>query len=262
MTDFFNDDPLLQVNGVTRYYGDRIGCRNVSFQLWPGEVLAIVGESGSGKTTLLNCLSTRLAPTAGAIEYRMRDGAMRNLYQLGEAERRLLMRTDWGFVHQNAADGLRMTVSAGANVGERLMAVGDRHYGHIRETATDWLGRVEIESDRIDDDPRSFSGGMRQRLQIARNLVTHPRLVFMDEPTGGLDVSVQARLLDLLRRLVADLGLSVVIVTHDLAVARLLSHRIMVMRHGEVIETGLTDQVLDDPREPYTQLLVSSILQV
>ncbi|QDG75424.1 phosphonate C-P lyase system protein PhnK [Labrenzia sp. PHM005] len=262
MSVFQADDPLLQVHNVTRYYGDRIGCTDVSFDLWPGEVLAIVGESGSGKTTLLNCLSTRLAPTAGAIEYRMRDGSMRNLYQLSEAERRLLMRTDWGFVHQNAADGLRMNVSAGANVGERLMAVGDRHYGKIRETADDWLGRVEIASDRIDDDPRSFSGGMRQRLQIARNLVTHPRLVFMDEPTGGLDVSVQARLLDLLRRLVADLGLSVVIVTHDLAVARLLSHRIMVMRHGRVIEAGLTDQVLDDPREPYTQLLVSSILQV
>ena len=257
-----SQEPLLQVRDVTRYYGDRIGCRDVSFDLWPGEVLAIVGESGSGKTTLLNCLSTRLAPTTGAIEYRMRDGTMRNLFQLSEAERRFLMRTDWGFVHQNAPDGLRMTVSAGANVGERLMAVGQRHYGNIRATATDWLGRVEIESDRIDDDPRSFSGGMRQRLQIARNLVTHPRLVFMDEPTGGLDVSVQARLLDLLRRLVSDLGLSVVIVTHDLAVARLLSHRIMVMRHGKVIETGLTDQVLDDPREPYTQLLVSSILQV
>ncbi|MHA7775860.1 phosphonate C-P lyase system protein PhnK [Roseibium sp. M-1] len=262
MNAFAGSDPLLQVHNVTRYYGDRIGCADVSFDLWPGEVLAIVGESGSGKTTLLNCLSTRLAPTAGAIEYRMRDGTMRNLYQLTEAERRLLMRTDWGFVHQNAADGLRMNVSAGANVGERLMAVGERHYGNIRSTANDWLGRVEIDSDRIDDDPRSFSGGMRQRLQIARNLVTRPRLVFMDEPTGGLDVSVQARLLDLLRRLVADLGLSVVIVTHDLAVARLLSHRIMVMRHGNVIETGLTDQVLDDPREPYTQLLVSSILQV
>ncbi|GAA0785500.1 phosphonate C-P lyase system protein PhnK [Roseibium denhamense] len=262
MSVYQSEDPLLQVHNVTRYYGDRIGCSDVSFDLWPGEVLAIVGESGSGKTTLLNCLSTRLAPTAGAIEYRMRDGAMRNLYQLSEAERRLLMRTDWGFVHQNAADGLRMNVSAGANVGERLMAVGDRHYGKIREKADDWLGRVEIASDRIDDDPRSFSGGMRQRLQIARNLVTHPRLVFMDEPTGGLDVSVQARLLDLLRRLVADLGLSVIIVTHDLAVARLLSHRIMVMRHGNVIEAGLTDQVLDDPREPYTQLLVSSILQV
>ncbi len=155
-----------------------------------------------------------------------------------------------------------MTVSAGANVGERLMAVGERHYGNIRNTATEWLGRVEIASDRIDDQPRAFSGGMRQRLQIARNLVTAPRLVFMDEPTGGLDVSVQARLLDLLRGLVSDLGLSVIIVTHDLAVARLLSHRIMVMKDGHIVEQGLTDRVLDDPQAPYTQLLVSSILQV
>ena len=101
---------------------------------------------------------------------------------------------------------------------------------------------------------------MRQRLQIAKNLVTHPRLVFMDEPTGGLDVSVQARLLDLIRALVADLGLAAIIVTHDLAVARLLSHRILVMKDGEVIETGLTDRVLDDPARAYTQLLVSSVL--
>jgi putative phosphonate transport system ATP-binding protein len=255
-------EPLLRVSSLTKYYGSRLGCADVDFELWPGEVLAIVGESGSGKTTLLNILSTRLEPSSGVAEYRMRDGQWRNLYDLSEAERRFLMRTDWGFVHQNPADGLRMTVSAGANVGERMMAVGDRHYGRIRHTAIDWLGRVEIAADRIDDQPRSFSGGMRQRLQIARNLVTHPRLVFMDEPTGGLDVSVQARLLDLIRGLVADLGLSVVIVTHDLAVARLLSHRMLVMKDGHVIEHGLTDRVLDDPREPYTQLLVSSILQV
>ena len=257
-----DDACLLRASGVTRYYGDRVGCRDVSFELWPGEVLAVVGESGSGKTTLLKCLSSEIAPSSGTIEYRMRDGAIRDLFGLGEAERRLLKRTDWGFVHQNPADGLRMAVSAGANVGERLMAVGARNYGVIRRNAEDWLARVEIEPDRLDDSPRTFSGGMRQRLQIARNLVTGPRLVFMDEPTGGLDVSVQARLLDLMRGLVADLGLSVVLVTHDLAVARLLSHRMIVMKDGTVVETGLTDQVLDDPQAPYTQLLVSAILQV
>ena len=251
--------PIVSVRDLGRRYGARIGCTAVSFDLWPGEVLAIVGESGSGKTTLLNCISGRLAPSSGTVAYRMRDGVLRDLAELGEAERRFLMRTDWGFVHQNPIDGLRMRVSAGANVGERLMAVGERHYGRIRETATDWLGRVEIEQDRIDDRPTAFSGGMRQRLQIARNLVTHPRLVFMDEPTGGLDVSVQARVLDLLRGLVADLGLAVVIVTHDLAVARLLSQRMIVMKDGRVIEEGLTDRVLDDPRHAYTQLLVASI---
>ncbi|MFG1478246.1 phosphonate C-P lyase system protein PhnK [Xanthobacter sp. V4C-4] len=254
------DAPLLSAEGLTRYYGARLGCRDVNLTLYPGEVLAIVGESGSGKSTLLGLLSTELAPSAGRVLYRLRDGHTRDLAHLSEAERRLLLRTDWGFVRQHAEAGLRMAVSAGGNVGERLMAVGQRHYGDIRATAADWLGRVEIAPERIDDDPRTFSGGMRQRLQIARNLVTRPRLVFMDEPTGGLDVSVQARLLDLIRQLVAEFGLAVVIVTHDLAVARLLSHRIMVMKAGEVIEEGLTDQVLDDPRAPYTQLLVSSVL--
>jgi putative phosphonate transport system ATP-binding protein len=253
--------PLLVADGLTRVYGTRVGCVDVSFEVHEGEVLAIVGESGAGKSTLLSLLSTQLRPTRGSLRYRMRDGAVRDLYGLTEADRRFLLRTDWGFVHQDARLGLRMGVSAGGNVGERLMAVGWRNYGRIRREATDWLGRVEIDADRIDDRPESFSGGMRQRLQIAKNMVTRPRLVFMDEPTGGLDVSVQARLLDLLRGLVADFGLAAVIVTHDLAVARLLSHRMIVMRHGRVIETGLTDQVLDDPREPYTQLLVSSVLQ-
>lgn len=255
------DRRLLQVRGLTKYYGEALGIEDVSFDLWAGEVLGVVGESGSGKTTLLNCLSTTLEPNSGSVRYRRAGGELCEVLELPEAERRLLMRTEWGVVHQNPRDGLRLGVSAGANIGERLMDLGARNYGQIRQKALDWLWRVEIDQGRVDDQPRYFSGGMQQRLQIARNLVTGPRLVFMDEPTGGLDVSVQARLLDLLRQLVFGLGLSVVLVTHDLAVARLLAHRLMVMRRGKVVESGLTDQVLDDPQHPYTQLLVSSILQ-
>ena len=254
--------PLLQVKDLTKMYGGRIGCRNVGFDLYPGEVMGIVGESGSGKSTLLNCMAGHMAPDAGEVVFDTRDRGPVDTVTMSEPERRMLGRTDWAFVHQHAREGLRMSVSAGGNIGERLMAVGARHYGDIRTQAEDWLGRVEIDASRLDDRPTAFSGGMQQRLQIARNLVTGPRLVFMDEPTGGLDVSVQARLLDLLRGLVRDMGLSAIIVTHDLAVVRLLADRLMVMKDGHVVETGLTDQVLDDPQHGYTQLLVSSVLQV
>ncbi len=256
------DTPLFSVRDVSKFYGGRIGCKDVSFDLWPGEVMGIVGESGSGKSTLLNCMAGHLTPDQGQVMFDTRDQGMVDTVTMSEPQRRMLSRTDWAFVHQHARDGLRMNVSAGGNVGERLMAVGARHYGDIRDSAIDWLGRVEIAETRIDDRPSAFSGGMMQRLQIARNLVTGPRLVFMDEPTGGLDVSVQARLLDLLRSLVREMGLSAIIVTHDLAVVRLLADRLMVMKDGHVVENGLTDQVLDDPQHAYTQLLVSSVLQV
>lgn len=251
------DQPLLSVLDLTTHYGQRIGCADVSFDLYAGEVLGIVGESGSGKSTLLATLAGHREPSFGQIRYSGRD-----VLGMAEVERRRLARSEWAFVHQNPRDGLRMGVSAGGNVGERLMALGARHYGAIREQALGWMDRVEIAADRIDDRPGQFSGGMQQRLQIARNLVTAPRLAFMDEPTGGLDVSVQARLLDLLRALVRDLNLSVIMVTHDLAVVRLLADRLMVMQAGRVVESGLTDQVLDDPQHPYTQLLVASVLPV
>jgi len=252
--------PLLDAAGLTLRYGDVPALDDVALSIWPGEVVAIVGESGSGKTTLLRVLSGLLRPEAGTVRYRDPAGAEQPVHRMGEAALRRLHRTDWGFVHQNPRDGLRMDVSAGGNIGERLMATGARHYGGIRAQASEWLQRVEIDPARIDGLPRTFSGGMQQRLQIARTLVTHPRLVFMDEPTGGLDVSVQARLLDLIRSLVADLGLAVLLVTHDIAAARLLAHRMLVMRHGRVVEQGLTDRVLDDPQHEYTQLLVASVL--
>jgi putative phosphonate transport system ATP-binding protein len=257
-----SEAPLLSVRALDKRFGSRLACRDVDLDLWPGEVLGIVGESGSGKTTLLNCLAGRLTPETGTVTYESAAYGPVDVHGLSEARRRLLARTEWGFINQDARDCLRMAVSAGANIGERLMAVGARHYGDIRGAAQEWLERVEIETDRLDDRPVTWSGGMRQRLQIARNLVSKPRLVLMDEPTGGLDVSVQARILDLLRGLVDTLNLSAVLVTHDLGVARLLTHRLMVMQGGRVVEEGLTDQVLDDPQHAYTQMLVASVLPV
>ncbi|WP_277182419.1 phosphonate C-P lyase system protein PhnK [Caballeronia sp. BR00000012568055] len=253
---------LLKASRLTKRYDGRGGCVDVDLDVYPGEVLCIVGESGSGKSTLLNALALRSEIDSGTLTYTTREEESLDLLTLNEPRKRLLSRTEWGFVHQNARDGLRRNVSAGANIGEPLMAIGARHYGKLRETASDWMGRVELDASRIDELPSAFSGGMQQRLQIARNLVTGPRLVFMDEPTAGLDVSVQARLLDLLRTLTSKLHLAAVIVTHDIGVARLLAHRLMVMKDGRVVESGLTDQVLDDPQHPYTQTLVASVLPV
>jgi putative phosphonate transport system ATP-binding protein len=252
--------PLLQASQLTKRYGRRIACIDVSFDLFPSEIICLVGESGSGKTTLLNMISGQIKPDSGSVRYDLGELGCRDLWGLTEAERRLLARSEWGFVEQNPRDGLRMNITAGANIAERPMMLGQRHYGRIRSLAAEWLQRVEIDPERIDDFPYQFSGGMQQRLQVARNLVSNPRIIFMDEPTSGLDVSVQARLLDILRSLVRSLQLSGLIVTHDLAVARLLSDRLFVMKEGRIVESGLTDQVLDDPHHTYTQLLVSSIL--
>ncbi|MEL7069445.1 MAG: phosphonate C-P lyase system protein PhnK [Cyanobacteria bacterium J06581_3] len=253
-------DALLEVENLSKAYGAVQACDRISFSLHPGQILGIIGESGSGKTTLLNAIAHQLPSDGGHIIYRNRAEQSVDVGQLSESQRRQLMRSEWGFVRQHACDGLRMKVTAGANIGERLMDIGERHYGNIRTEASRWLQQVEIPTNRMDDLPSTFSGGMQQRLQLARVLVTRPRLVLMDEPTGGLDVSVQAKLLDLMRQIVRTLNLSVILVTHDIGVVRLLAHRLLVMRHGQVVEHGLTDQVLDDPHHPYTQSLISATL--
>ncbi len=215
--------PLLTVNHLTHLYAPGKGFSDVSFELWPGEVLGIVGESGSGKTTLLKAISARLAPQQGEVRYQQRS-----LYAMSEAERRRLLRTEWGVVHQHPMDGLRRQVSAGGNIGERLMATGARHYGDIRATAERWLQEVEIPPSRIDDLPTTFSGGMQQRLQIARNLVTQPKLVFMDEPTASLDANNSAAVVALIQQAKAR-GAAIVGIFHDETVRGQVADRLHPM---------------------------------
>lgn len=188
--------PLLTITDLDKRYGDICACNRISFSLYPGQVLGIIGESGSGKSTLLNCIAGELPVDHGVIQYRDRANTLIDLRTLPEPQRRQLMKTEWGVVRQNPRDGLRMGVTAGANIGERWLNIEARHYGNIRAEALAWLTQVEIPDRRMGDLPSTFSGGMQQRLQLARMLVTRPQLVLMDEPTDGLDMSVQAKLLD------------------------------------------------------------------
>jgi len=252
--------PVLRARDLEFAYGARRALHGIDIELYRGDILAVVGESGSGKSTLLRMLYGWAAPHRGEVALIGDDGAMHPLERISEYQRRQWQRSLWGMVTQNPQDSLRMQFSVGANLVERRIAQGIRRYDQLRQEAMDWLARVEIDPGRIDDLPDTLSGGMLQRLQLARVLISSPEIVFLDEPTSGLDVSVQAAFLDLLRRLVADRRMTVVLVTHDLGVARLIAQRIAVMHNGRIVEAGLVDQVLDDPHHPYTQLLISAVL--
>jgi putative phosphonate transport system ATP-binding protein len=132
--------------------------------------------------------------------------------------------------------------------------------GKIRIRGADLLTKTEVPIQRMDESPARFSGGMQQRVQIAKAIANNPPLLLLDEVTSGLDVSVQAKVLDLIRGLQQDLGVSMIVVSHDLGVIRMLTDRTMVLKHGQIVEQGLTDQILQDPQHGYTQLLVSSLL--
>lgn len=254
------DDPfILKAEGLSKSFGCLRAVNNLSLNLGLGETLVIVGESGSGKSTLLSMLAGRQSIDSGSLYYQSSHGWV-DLKTLSERDRRRLSRTEWGFLQQHGHEALRPHVSAGGHVSERLMVNGHLHYGKIREEVASWMQRVELDPKRMDESPAVFSGGMQQRLRLIANLISSPRLLFMDEPTTGLDVSVQARLLDLLKTLRSQLNLSMILVTHDLGVARMLADRILVMLNGCLVEAGLADQVLEDPQHAYTQQLVASSL--
>lgn len=280
----FNEDNwLLRVRNLTKIYGepnDRtltstgpefgsnicpetesiVACANISFDLYPGEVLGIVGESGSGKSTVVKMLYFDLEKTFGSAWLKPYNDGLLDILEESNQRKRYIRNNLMGMVYQNPRDGLNFGFSSGGNIAEKLIMAGQMNVANIRERASDLLNKTEVPVQRMDNRPSTFSGGMQQRVQISKAIANNPPLLFLDEVTTGLDVSVQAKVLDLIRELQTDLGIAMIVVSHDLSVIRMLTDRVMVMKNGRIVESGLTDQILQDPQHEYSQLLVSSLL--
>ena len=256
--------PLLEVRGLVKRYGKTVvAVDGVDVLAYPGEVLGIVGESGSGKSTVLRLLNLEELPDSGRYQLNLPKRSSLSgvdLFTLERYAKREVRTFQIGIVYQNPHLGLRMRNTSSGNVAERLIVAGERNYGILREAAKQSLDASEFPLSRMDDPPYQLSGGMQQRVQLAKAIALKPPLLLLDEPTTGLDVSVQALVLDTLKRLQRESGITMVIVSHDLGVIRMLADRVMVMRHGRVVEQGLTDQVLEDPQDAYTQQLVHAKL--
>ena len=255
---FESTGPEFDTN-ICPHCGSVVAAHDLSFDLYKGEILGIMGESGSGKSTAVKNLYFDQMPTHGEAIF-FDDDRQWDLFQLNAAERRWLRNHRYGMVYQNPNLGLNFGISSGGNIAERLLMSGLAHYGQIRERARELLRRTEVMIERMDEKPGAFSGGMQQRVQIAKALATQPPLLYLDEVTTGLDLSVQAAILDLILEIQRELNTAMIVVTHDLGVVRLLTSRVLVMKYGRVIESGLTDQILEDPQHPYTQRLVASAL--
>ena len=251
--------PLLIAEGVSKSYGDVQALTNVGATVYPGEVLGNVGESGSGQSTILRCLNLEEVPDSGSYTLDLPE-VEGNLFGLERYARRMLCANRIGIVYQNPHLGLLMKHSSSGNVAERLLVAGERRFSVLRAKAGAALDASEFPLERKDAPPADLSGGMQQRVQLAKAIALEPALLLLDEPTTGLDVSVQALVLDTLKRLQRDRRITMVIVSHDLGVIRTLATRVMVMRRGAVVEAGLADQVFQDPQHAYTQQLVHAKL--
>lgn len=238
--------------------GAVVAAWDVSFEVAAGEAIGVIGESGSGKSTVMRAIAGDHGASAGSVHLRKSDGTVDDILTLDGASRRKLRIDQLSVVYQDPAEGLDLKVTAGGNVAERLTAAGWRHFGRIRDRAAELLTKTEVPLERMDDLVHTFSGGMRQRVQLAKALANQPPVVLFDEPTTGLDASVAAGVLDLIRNLLEELGLAAVVVSHDFSVIEMLTSRCVVMHHGRIVEHGLTDQLLEDPHHPYSQRLVAA----
>ena len=253
------DSPGLDRNRCPRC-GTVWAVKDISLQVREGETLGIVGESGSGKSTLMRALYLDNEPAGGNAYIASYQGGGADIFSAGPRQRKYIRSHLLGMVYQNPWMGLRMHFSAAANVAEKLIAAGRRHVGAMMSRTGALLEHMEVPVSRIREAPRNFSGGMQQRVQIAKAVANNPPLLLLDEVTTGLDLSVQARVLDLIKGIQREFAVTMIVVSHDLAVVRMLADRAAVMLDGRVVEQGLTDQILEDPRHPYTQILVNSLL--
>jgi putative phosphonate transport system ATP-binding protein len=252
--------PLLRALGLAKRYGPVVAVDDVSLEVYPGEVIGIVGESGSGKSTVLRLLNLEERADTGSCWLEIPGYSGVDLFTLDRFHRREVRIKHIGIVYQSPHLGLRIHNTSSGNVAERLVLAGERTFATLRQAARDSLAASEFPLARLDDPPVQLSGGMQQRVQLAKAIALRPAVLLLDEPTTGLDVSIQALVLDTLKRLQRELRLATILVSHDLGVIRTLADRVLVMRNGRVVERGLTDQVLEDPQDAYTQQLVHAKL--
>lgn len=231
---------------------------DVSFTINRGETYGIVGESGSGKTTLARCVLRALTPTSGRIEY---FGGDRPIDLAGLSEKELRgYRKDMQMIFQDPFSSLNPRMTVGDIVGEPLLIHGVGRKGKDRrERVAAMLERVGLQADHMNRYPHAFSGGQRQRIGIARAIILNPKFVVADEAVSALDVSVQAQVLDLLKDLQQELGLTYIFVSHDLSVVRHTCDRVAVMYAGRIVERGEAKELFTNPGHPYTRVLLSAI---
>jgi peptide/nickel transport system ATP-binding protein len=248
--------PLLQARGLGRHHGHADqpwALRDVDLVLQPGESLGVVGESGAGKSTLARLLLGLDRPSAGELLW---QGQVLPATAAGPLWQTL--RREVQMVFQDPYSSLDPRWRVGRSVAEPLLALG-LDAGQRQARVAEVLAAVGLEADAAQRFPHQFSGGQRQRLAIARALGTRPRLIVADEPLSALDVSVQAQILELLRGLQRQLGLGLLLISHDLAAVELLCPRMLVLRHGQVLEQGDTARVLRTPAQAYTRSLLEAL---